>query len=424
MDIVGRIGPEPRVRQVAAATLDKERLALVMSALVVGLLPLAFPVGPSNLAPVDGMIAIAIIASLLWACAAHHRWRLPYAVPVGLLIAGGAFGALVGPVPWLGVTAIAQDVVLVAWCAVVVNISHSAANLRTLMATWVYSSIGWAILVLVGLVIGSSALTGQTATEGSRIALTFGDPNVAANYFFISIMLIWATELPRRRWLRIAAYCPLLVCVAWTGSNSGILGLILGAIVAGVLGVYRRAGVIPAVVLSSFLLLAGGVVATTVTPAKIQEVARGSSHAFIRDGLGRSVQTGGDHALIVREGLRLYLTGPVSGKGPVSTKTRLRAENAPRVKEAHSDYIAALVERGVIGFLGLLILVASAGFRVVSVTTGGLTDGFDAVLRRPNALVGALVGTLAAGVVYELLHVRHVWTLFGLIAALFIWGRR
>jgi hypothetical protein len=34
-----------------------------------------------------------------------------------------------------------------------------------------------------------------------------------------------------------------------------------------------------------------------------------------------------------------------------------------------------------------------------------------------------MAGTLITGAVYELLHVRHVWTLFGLVAAMYIWGR-
>ena len=337
---------------------------------------------------------------------------------------GGAFGGLVGPVPSLGVIAIGQDLLLFAWCTTAVNISHSARNLRALTAAWAYSSVGWASLVLVGLVIGSPALTGQTAADGSRIALTFGDPNVAANYFFVSIMLIWATMRPRRRWLRIAAYCPLIACIALTGSNSGIVALFIGATVAVVLGVYVRAGLIAAATVTVCLALATGIAAAVVTPANIQTAARGSRYAFIRDGLGRSVQTGDDHALILREGLRLYVNGPLSGEGPVSTKARLRAENAPRVKEAHSDYVAALTERGVLGFVGLLILVTSVGFRAFAINNGRLSDAFAAVVPKPNALAGALAGTFAAGVVYELLHVRHIWTLFAFVAALSIWGRR
>ena len=97
---------------------------------------------------------------------------------------------------------------------------------------------------------------------------------------------------------------------------------------------------------------------------------------------------------------------------------------APFEKEAHDDYMAALIERGVIGFLGVLLLVASIGRRTLSVAAGRLTEGYAAVVVRPNALLGAVAGTAVAGLVYELFHVRHVWALFAFVAAVQIWGRR
>jgi O-antigen ligase len=110
------------------------------------------------------------------------------------------------------------------------------------------------------------------------------------------------------------------------------------------------------------------------------------------------------------------------GEGPVSTKTRLSNENVLLVKEAHNDYFAALIERGPLGFLGIILLVASVMFRALSVVRAKLDGGFASVVVRPNALVGALAGTLIAMTVYELLHVRHVWALFAVVASLSIWG--
>ena len=71
----------------------------------------------------------------------------------------------------------------------------------------------------------------------------------------------------------------------------------------------------------------------------------------------------------------------------------------------------------------MLLLVSSLALRGLLVTRTRLSDGFAAIVLRPNALVGALAGTLVAGLVYELLHVRHIWALFGLVAAISIWGR-
>jgi hypothetical protein len=61
--------------------------------------------------------------------------------------------------------------------------------------------------------------------------------------------------------------------------------------------------------------------------------------------------------------------------------------------------------------------------RALFVTRTKPAGGFAGIVVRPNALVGAVAGTLVAGTVYELLHVRHVWALFAIVAALSIWGR-
>jgi hypothetical protein len=405
-------------------TIDGERLALAATVLVVAFLPVALPVGPGNFAPVDVLIVAAAAICLFWAGSSRLHWRTPYAIPVAVLITGGALGALAGPVPTAGVVAIVQDLVLLAWCWTVVNISHSAANLGVLLKTWVYSSIVWATLMFVGLATGITQLSGQVARQGSRAQLTFADPNYAANYFFISIMIMWATARPRRPWMRLSAYILLGTALAFTGSNEGIVQIILGVTVAALLGVYRRSGLVPAVTLTTFILLAAGLAAATISPEAIQQAGRQSQFAFIRDGIGRSAETGGDHALILQEGIRLYSIGGPLGEGPVSTKVRLRAENAPRIKEAHDDYVAALVERGAIGFVGVLLLVAGIGLRTLAVTRARLSNGIAAVVVRPNALAGAVAGTLIAGIVYELLHVRHVWALLGIVAGIYAWGRQ
>ena len=96
---------------------------------------------------------------------------------------------------------------------------------------------------------------------------------------------------------------------------------------------------------------------------------------------------------------------------------------APFVKEAHNDYLAALTERGVIGALGLILLMAGLVTRAAGIANRGLKPSFAAVVVRPNAIIGALAGSMVAETVYELLHVRHLWTLFALVAALFVWGR-
>jgi len=96
---------------------------------------------------------------------------------------------------------------------------------------------------------------------------------------------------------------------------------------------------------------------------------------------------------------------------------------APFIKEAHNDYFAALIERGAVGFVGLLLFLSALGLRAVSLIRSRLAKGFAAVIIRPNALVGAVAGTVVASTVYELLHLRHLWVLFAFVAAISLWGR-
>ena len=169
--------------------------------------------------------------------------------------------------------------------------------------------------------------------------------------------------------------------------------------------------------------MVSSVAGSTISLQSIQAKAHDSQFAFVRDGIGRSPQSAGQRQMLLHESIQLYERGNPLGEGPVSTKPRLRKQMVALVKEAHDDYFAALIERGPVGFIGILILVASLLLRSLSTIKTKLA-GFSDVVVRPNALAGALGGTLVAMTVYELLHVRHVWALFGVVAAVSISGRR
>ncbi len=402
---------------------ERERFAVVTTALAVAFLPLLSPSGPANIAPVDALIALALAATGLWTATSRHLWRFPYGLPAVLFLAGGVLGALVGPVPGKSLVAVAQDLVLLLWCWAIVNLGSTPPRLKLLLATWAYSSIAWVSLLFVGLAAGSTALTGRSAREGSRTALTLIDPNVSANYYVLSLMIIWAARRPRRRAARLAAYGLLLAAIATTGSNSGVVSLVVACAVASITGIYRRRGAAPAVAALAAVVLAGYFTISNVSVKDVTTRAHNSRYSFIRDGVGRGEVSADQRGMLLHETIPLYLTGGPLGQGPVSTKPRLERDLAPFVKEAHDDYLAALVERGPVGFVGLFLLVCALVVRAKSLAAARLDPAWAAVVVRPNALVGAVAATLVAGTVYELLHVRHVWTLFAFLAAIFAWGR-
>jgi hypothetical protein len=401
-----------------------ERLAVRMTAAAVAMLPLLRPGGPANIAPADIFIGLALASCLLWAGTSGHRWRFPYIVPVALFIGGGALGALRGPVPGTGAIALVQDLILLLWCWTLVNVASNAERFRTIVRTWIYSSLVWTALLFVGLGTGLTLLTGQTEREGVRTSLTFIDPNISGNYYFVSMMLMCAAQFPRRRGRRYAAYAMMVAAIFTTGSSGALVSLILGVAVAAVLGIHRRAGLVPAITAACLGLIVFGVVHNNVKMASIQAQAAGSQYKFIRDGIGREDQSVEFRSQLLQESRGLYERSGALGAGPVSTKVRLERAQEPFVKEAHDDYLAAIVERGVVGFGGLILLLAIVARRSLSLASRPIKRGFGDVIVKPNALVGALAGTLAAAAVYEVLHVRHVWALFSIIAAANLWGQQ
>ena len=74
-----------RLRVSATAPSSGERLALATTAIAVAFLPLLAPQGPSGTAPADGLIALAIGATALWAGRSGKRLRFAYGLPDGAL---------------------------------------------------------------------------------------------------------------------------------------------------------------------------------------------------------------------------------------------------------------------------------------------------------------------------------------------------
>lgn len=395
---------------------------LVATAVAVGLLPLLVPDGPGNIAPVDLSIAVALMAVLLWA-SSGVQLRAPYAFAGMVLLLAGALGALAGPVPLTGMLALAQDLWLLVWAWTVANAAASPRGLGLILRVWVAASVVWAAVDLIGVATGTAALSGLAANEGGRTLLTFGDPNYAANYFVVSIMIIWATQRPRGRFTRICAYGILLGAWVFTGSNSGIVSLFVAVATASVVGIRRRSGLLAMVSTLCLFMLLAVVAIPHISLTDLQRAAQASRYQVVRDWVGRSPSSIEDRKLLLNESVGLFYQGSLLGEGPGSTKPRLIDGQASFVKEAHDDYFAALTERGVLGVLGLLLLLAAVLIRAWTIATRPLRPAVRAVVPRPNALLGAVVGTLASSTVYELLHVRHVWTLFAVIAAISIWGR-
>ncbi len=418
--------------------LTGERLALIAAASAVAMLPLLRPSGPGNSSPVDVLIALAIGFMVFWAASAGLKLRMPYALAIGILIGAGALAALVGPFPIsttttgrpgarvrraLGLLALAQDFVILAWCTALVNVMRTPGALRIVVRAWAWAAVAWAALLVGAYEAHFNALAG-IAPGFERASLTFGDPNMAASYYLLGIMIVWASRTPRHPLVRAAAYLILLWALVLTGSNGGMAALLVAVVATSIILLFRRLPTIPAIaVLSLAGLLAAGLV-SQVHLRDLQGWAERSGQPLLLESIGRSGKSADERRILLEEGASLYFDGGLLGWGPNAALPALADRQARFVREMHDDYAAVLVERGILGMLGFLLLIASVAVRARTVVGRLLAPPFAAAVPQTAPLAGAALGMAVAGTFYQVLHFRHLWVLLALIAALYLWGRK
>jgi hypothetical protein len=396
-----------------------ERTATVLLTAAVIFQPILHPSGPGNSSPVDILTVASIAACAIWLAASHRKVRAPYFFPMALFIAAGLASGLVSPLPSLSLLTILVDVLLLAWCTAVVNVLSAPRALRCALAAWSWSGIMWAGVVIVAWLGHITAVEGLTAAEGNRVMFTFGDPNYASMYWVSTIFVIYAAQVPKSRWMRWIGYGMLLWALALTESNGGALAVGVGVLFLLMVRSYRRRGWVGVAAIGLVVTVAITAFFTVLPLNQIRNWAAASDQPLLVNSIGRSGQSSSERSLLIKETLQLYQQGTgVLGLGPMSTKPLLAADLYQYSNEAHDDLLAALVERGPLGVLALVLLAASALSRASPVIRRPLSAPFAAAVPLPAGLVAALLAVSVNSFYEEILHFRFVWALLGIVAVL------
>jgi len=415
-------GPEPGVEPLTGAPPARrslQRLAMVTITAAFVFAPILHPSGPLNSSPVDVLTVASIVTAALWASAGHRKVRVPYFVPVALMVAAGAASGLHGPMPGLALAALATDVLLLAWCTSVTNVLSAPAVMRCALVAWSWSGIFWAAIVVVAWLGNITALEGLQPAEGNRVLFTFGDPNYASAYWDVTILVLYATRVPSARWMRIVGYLLLGTALALTESNGGVLALAVAIVFLILVRAYRTQGWVGT--LATALVIGSAVVVffTAFPLNSIRAWAVASGQPLLVNSIGRSAQSSSERGVLISEMKSLFQHGDgLLGIGPASVKPVLAAQLFPYSNEAHNDFLAALVERGPIGLLGLLLLVGAVAARAGPILRGAVPDRYAAVVPVPVGLVAALLVMAVNSFYEEILHFRFLWALLGIVAIL------
>ena len=424
---------EPQVSRRAGAARPQVSRRANMVKVVMGLgiwsLPMLRPAGPGNTAPADLFLGLAILVTALWFASRRRVMRFPYMFPVGLSILAGALASTVAYRHAYvsvggGLVSLLQDAFLLAWCIGIANVGRDPALLRSMARAWAISATCWATVMIIGYFGHISALSGQDARTGIRAAFTLGDANLAANYFICSLLVLRAMRYPQRRKLRWVCCAILVTAIALTGSNGGVLVLIIATVAGGIFKMARHRSGATAVIVAAALISAVLAIGPHVSVQSIVAKAQ-SSGQFLNNSIGREAESSGSRSMILSQTEELYLTWDnLLGIGPGGTKGAFQAHGFSYVKMAHDDYAASLVERGVLGAVALVCLLLIVLARCRRIAVRGLRPRYASIFPRPELLGAAVIAMFISAMFYQVLHFRHLWALLGLVAAVDLWGRR
>jgi O-antigen ligase len=395
----------------------------------VALLPLLIPRGPGESAPVDVVAVTYILVALAGLARPGRALRLPAMGPFAL-IAAASLAATSASLDLPGsMLALFVELYLFLLFACVANdLGDDQRGVRTILVTWSVATLLWAA-VFVGfhfqlLPSWLHEPLASSAGGGPRVAGAAKNPNLAASYLMTSFFVLLASAWPRRWPIRLVAAGWLLLALYLTGSNGALLGLAAGVVVvAGALCVrwgrtpVQRLGMAGAVLLAGGLVL-GAVTMTAISRPGVTDVralAQRERGGVFDDSLGRLDRSVNSRLAIWSDAWGAAGPRLVVGVGPAAASEIPLAVGTLR-RGLHNDYLAFLIERGVLGLLGLLTLTAVLLAWSSRLLVGDPPDGRAGWLR-PAWLGGAVAANLVLATNHESFHFRHVWVLLGLVWA-------
>ncbi len=390
---------------------SRDQIGFWLSVLLLCLLPIEHWRFPFNLKPADLALVLLTLYGLLKAWRTHQRLDFPLLLPMWVILFSSLLATLVGFGSPESIIAIVQEIYLFSWFIVLTNILKTVPSSDTdrLMKIWSVIACLESVTTVMGMLrIGPSIFYRssyeQVDMEIVRATGTYDNSNAAAMYLSVSFFILLATSWPT--WLRSVLGVWLFVGMLGTGSNGALLST-LGSLVvlAGVHAIIRNRQ--DARLWAAVIGIGVGMVAVVLFTLGLSTSLPSGFGLDTRDPLlfqtlGRLSHSVTSRLDILAWAWKTYSRHPW-GTGPNSFASGL-----------HNDYAAFWFERGPLGIIGWLWLIAATLLRPLQVANQLANKH-----RRWQVLVlGA--GFLACAVnafSHEISHMRQVWMLMALLFA-------
>jgi len=371
-------------------------MARIHFLILAALLPLLTPALPGNTAFVD-YANVAFFAPFALFLLLRGGVRACYLIPYLLILFASLMATINSQVVGVNLATLAQEAYLLVLATFLFNMLETEEDIRFLLRMW----------FLTACVIGALALSELAVDPGVRARATFENPNLTSSYLGMSVFLLLVPGVIPWRVVRVGSWLLILGGALATKSMSALLSIGVGSAVLFALTWSRgtRRQRFRMSLVAGFVLVLG--------MASLPQLLAMKNYA------NRMDDSAEGRSLIWQTGIETFLDNPLGiGIGPAGFSNYKVIAGGPfkgtKHKELHSDYLSFLVERGIFGFLALLMLLGTAAmllWRALGASRDP-TRYFTTL-----ALAGMFLFTATDGSTHEMLHYRHVWVLLGVIAA-------
>lgn len=371
--------------------------ALAVVAAMLLSMPLVAIQGPLHTTPMDAVNFLVIGGYWCFILARRETLEFPLILPFWLIILGGCSGLYAAVERSRAFIVLAEDFYLYAWFVTLAHFLGRRCRIDHVVALWVVVACGVALTTVLDQRLG--LFGGRFAgTEVVRAAGTFENPNMFGDYLVLSLFLAWSLAAGGRR-LFYLAMPALMAGVLATASNGAMASIVGGGLATALMqrGWRQPRRVGAALVLAG---LAVGAICIAVSSG----VDLGSELANRKRGeVGGAAGKGMEERVPVWQDAWHDLQETPTGVGP-GNFNRDGGAVSHDDHAAHNDYIGMLVERGPLGLLGFVGLLAGIALALGRLRASGADCGLGI-----SQLYGALGGIAAHALVIELFHFRHVW---------------
>jgi len=386
----------------------RSRRSLLVPAAMLATLPLVSVQGPGHMTVMDGVNILFMV--VYWGRLLVRRDSLafPLLLPFWLIVLGSCGGLFAAPDLVKALIAMGQDLYLYLWFITVAHFLVRQCRARDVAVVWV------GIACLVALSTVADKHTGcfggvlGGGFGGKRAVGTFENPNMFGDYLVTSFFLAWAVASSGRRvfYLAMAA---LLAGVHATASNGALVSVLAGCVGVAAAQPTRRS--LPylgtACAVGAIVLSLGVVFREQIAEGLLDMASQG------RGAIGGHAMKGADERLpLWMDAIESLKRWPF-GVGPANFN-REGGLYSGDFHGAHNDYVGMLTERGPIGLVGWIALLAALPAMILrlrrSAAAGVRTLGIA-------PLFGLVAAVAAHSLVIELFHFRHFWLVIAVIWA-------